>query len=289
MKEKNIAIKVSIVTIIINSILTILKLCSGMFGYSKAMLSDAIHSASDVFSTIVVIIGIRLSSKKADKEHPYGHERLECVASLILAIGLIFVGIGIGLSGIKSIFSNNYIHKPGLTALIAAVLSILIKEGMYWYTIKAAKKINSTALKADAWHHRSDALSSIGSLIGIIGARLGYLKLDAIASIIICLFIFKVAVDIFKDAIDKMIDKSCDKETIKQVRCIVMAHKGVENIDDIKTRLFGNKIYIDLEISVDQNKSLLEAHSIADEIHNILEEKMPNLKHCMIHVNPSSH
>lgn len=287
MKEKDVAIKVSIITIIVNLVLSVLKLIAGIIGHSKAMFSDAIHSASDVFSTVIVIIGIKLANKKADKDHPYGHERLECVASLILAMSLFLVGVGVGISGLKSIFLSATIHKPGIVALIAAILSILIKEGMYWYTIIAARKINSTALKADAWHHRSDALSSIGSLIGIIGARLGFLKLDAIASIIICLFIFKVAIDIFKEAIDKMVDKSCDKETIDRIKSIVLENREVKNIDDVKTRLFGNKIYIDLEISVKQDKTLVEAHNIAEEVHDTLEKEMDLVKHCMVHVNPS--
>lgn len=285
--SKKIIYKVSLLTIITNVILSVLKLLAGIIAHSQAMLSDAIHSISDVFSTIIVIIGVKLASKKADREHQYGHERYECVAAIILAFILFGIGIKIGISGIKSLFlTSNKI--PGILALWAAILSIIVKEGMYWYTIIAAKKVNSLSLKADAWHHRSDALSSIASLIGILGARLGFVKLDSIASIIICLFIFKVAIDIFKDATNKMIDKSCDQKTIKQIKDIVNQNSSVISIDDLKTRLFGNRIYIDLEVAVNPSISILEAHSIAHNIHDEIENNIKEVKHCMIHINPKS-
>ena len=166
--------KVSIVTIIGNLILSLMKLFAGIFAHSSAMISDAIHSASDVFCTIVVIIGIKISSKRPDKEHPYGHERMECVAAIVLSIVLFITGLGIGVDAFETIISGDYsnIQVPGVLALIAAIVSILVKEAMYWYTRHYAKKIDSSALMADAWHHRSDAFSSIGALIGIAGARM---------------------------------------------------------------------------------------------------------------------
>ncbi len=281
------AMKVSIVSIISNIFLTIVKFVAGFISHSQAMVSDAIHSLSDVLSTIVVIIGVKLSNKKADKEHPYGHERLECVASIILAVMLMLTGVGIGVTGVNNIIKGKYVILiSGTLALIIAVTSILVKEAMYWYTRHTAKKINSGALLADAWHHRSDALSSVGSFIGILGAKLGFPVLDSIASIIICLFIIKVAYDIFKDAIDKMIDKSCDEETIKKIEDIIYESKDVVKIDDLKTRKFGNRYYIDVEISVDKNMSVLNAHSIAHNIHDNIEDRLPSTKHCMVHVNP---
>ena len=214
---QKIANKVSIVTIIENIILSVAKLVVGVVAHSNAMISDAIHSASDVFSTIVVIIGIKLASKEPDKEHPYGHERLECVTAIILAMILFVTGLGIGGTAITNIFASDYdrLSTPGVLALIAAIVSILVKEGMFWYTRYYAKKIDSDALMADAWHHRSDAFSSIGALIGIAGARLGFPIMDSIASLVIFLFIAKAAFDIFKDAMDKMVDHSCDEETEK--------------------------------------------------------------------------
>lgn len=284
--EEKQAMKVSIISIVGNVLLTILKLISGIFSHSMAMISDAIHSLSDVFSTVVVMIGIKLSNRKPDKEHPYGHERLECVAASILAVMLFATGLGIGIMGLKNIANKNMV-MPGLFALIIALVSIISKEAMYWYTKIIADKINSGALLADAWHHRSDALSSIGSFFGILGSRLGFPILDSIASIIICLFILKVAIDIFKDAIDKMIDKACDTKTINQILEIATDCEQVAKVDDLKTRLFGNRAYIDLEISVDNQMTITEAHTVAQTVHDKIEKNIPMIKHCMVHVNPN--
>lgn len=287
MKEEKLAIKVSIVSIISNIFLTFIKFIIGFISHSKALISDAVHSLSDVLSTVVVIIGIKLSNKKADKEHPYGHERLECVASIILSVMLFLTGVGIGASGIQNVVEGKKVLIISSTlALFAAVLSIIVKESMYWYTKIVAKKINSGALLADAWHHRSDALSSVGSFIGIVGVKLGFPILDSVASVIISLFIIKAAIDIFKDAIDKMVDKSCDDDTIYKIKKIIYKNKEVINIDDLKTRQFGNKYYVDVEIAVDKDMNISKAHDVAQNVHDMIEEKIMNVKHCMVHVNP---
>lgn len=287
--KESTAYKVSAVSIFVNLILSLLKLVTGIIGKSNAMVSDAVHSASDVFSTFVVIIGIRMAEKKADSEHPYGHERMECVAAIILAMLLAIVGAGIGISGIRKITAGNYagIAIPGMLPLAAAVISVIVKEWMFWYTRAAAKKINSGALMADAWHHRSDALSSIGSFAGILFARIGYPVMDSVASVIICLCIIKVAYDIFKDGLDKMVDHSCDSETEQKIRETAMNVTGVRGIDDLKTRLFGDKIYVDLEILLDRNLTLGNAHMIAEQVHDVIEKDFTNCKHCMVHVNPT--
>ena len=276
------AMRVSAVSIIVNTALSLLKLIAGIFAKSGAMVSDAVHSASDVFSTFIVIIGIKLSEKKSDDDHPYGHERMECVASIVLAVILAATGFGIGAEGIGKILEGNYkeIAIPGVMALVAAAVSVVVKEWMYWYTRAAAKKINSGALMADAWHHRSDSLSSIGAFAGILGARLGFPIADSVASVIICVFILKAAFDIFKDAVDKMVDKACPAEIV------ISEQSGVEGIDDIKTRVFGSKIYVDVEIAVDGEKTLIEAHKIAEAVHDAIEGSFENVKHCMVHVNP---
>lgn len=287
--DKKIAMQVSVVSIIVNLLLSLFKLLAGILAKSGAMISDAVHSASDVFSTFIVIIGVAISGKESDAEHPYGHERLECVASIILAVVLAITGLGIGASGLSKVFKRNYgdLSVPGILALVAAVVSIAVKEWMYWYTRAAAKKINSGALMADAWHHRSDSLSSIGALIGIFGARMGYPVLDPIASIVICFFIEKAAFDIFKDAVDKMVDKACPNETVEEMKKIILGEQGVEGIDEIKTRLFGSKIYVDVEILVEGEKTLMEAHTVAERVHDAIEKNFENVKHCMVHVNPA--
>ena len=274
--------------IIGNVILSLFKFLAGIFGHSSAMVSDAIHSLSDVLATFIAWLGIRLSMQAPDREHPYGHERLECVASLLLGAILFGTGLMIGLSGLKTILAGHYdeLQSPGSVALIAAVVSIATKEGMFWYTRHYAKVLNSAAFMADAWHHRSDALSSIGSLIGIGGAMLGFPILDPLASVAIAVCIIKVAYDILKDAVSKMLDTACSSEYEKKLADFISAQDGVDRLDVLHTRMFGNKIYIDAEISVDGDKSLTDAHEIAESVHNQVEKHFDNIKHIMIHVNP---
>ena len=284
---EKIAMKVSIISIIANVVLAAFKLVAGVFAHSGAMISDAIHSASDVFSTFVVMIGIKIASKEPDEEHPYGHERMECVAAIILATILCITGLGIGKNALEFITGNSSeVSVPGMLALIAAIVSIIVKEAMFWYTRHYAKMIDSGALMADAWHHRSDALSSIGAFIGIIFARMGYVMMDSIACLVICVFIVKAAYDIFKDAVDKMVDKSCSIEVEDEIRAIVMAEDGVRGIDSLSTRLFGNKMYVDLEIRADGEKTLNETHEIAEAVHDSIEARFEKVKHIMVHVNP---
>lgn len=282
------AMRVSRVSIVANFILTAFKLFAGVIAHSGAMISDAIHSASDVFSTVVVMIGIRISRKASDKDHPYGHERMECVAAIVLATILAATGLGIGYTAVTKIAGGNYenLEVPGLLALIAALVSILVKEAMYRYTRINAKRIDSGALMADAWHHRSDALSSVGALIGIGGARLGFPILDAVASLVICLFIEKAAYEIFMDAVDKMVDKACDEETEAALLNCAGAQEGVLGVDLLHTRVFGNKVYVDIEIRADGEETLRRAHETAERVHDAIEKNFPKVKHIMVHVNP---
>ncbi|MCX4341160.1 MAG: cation diffusion facilitator family transporter [Lachnospiraceae bacterium] len=286
---ERVAMRVSTVSIIANAVLTVFKLLAGVLAHSGAMISDAVHSASDVFSTIVVMVGIRISRKESDKDHPYGHERMECVAAIVLATILAATGLGIGYTAISQIMGGDVstLAAPGVLALIAAVISIVVKEAMYQYTRINAKRIDSGALMADAWHHRSDALSSVGALIGIGGARLGFPILDPVASAGICLFIEKAAYEIFMDAIDKMVDKACDEETESALKDCAMAQEGVLGVDLLHTRVFGNKIYVDIEIRADGEETLRRAHETAERVHDAIEKEFPRVKHIMVHVNPA--
>lgn len=280
-----IGLKVSRNTLIGNSILAAIKISVGFFSKSNAMIADGIHSFSDVISTIGVIIGLKLSSKPDDKGHPYGHERIESLCSLFLSLMLFTVAIGISYSGINNIITGN-LSIPGYAAIYAAILSIASKEWMYFYTIKYAKLIKSSSLKADAWHHRSDSLSSIGALIGIIGARIGFPILDSLVSLIITILILKVAYDIGKESISQLIDTSANDDIINEIISKISSINGVKKIDTLKTRLHANKIYVDVEISVDSKISVEKGHEIAINVHNLIEEN--NLiKHCMVHVNPA--
>ena len=286
MEEEKIVKKLSYVGIFGNVFLAGFKLVAGIIGHSGAMVSDAVHSFSDVFATLIAYIGVRLSKQPEDAEHPYGHERFECVASLILGTILGATGLSIGYAGINKILTHEELAVPTLLPLIAAVVSIVVKEAMFWYTMYYAKKMNSSVFKADAWHHRSDAISSVGSFIGIGLAKMGFPVMDPIASILICLLILKITYDIIKDAIDKMLDTSCGKEFEESIKTFVEAEAGVERVDLIHTRQFGNKIYVDLEIAVNGDIRLIEAHEIAENVHDKLEKKFSNVKHVMIHVNP---
>ena len=288
-ENEAIAMRVSARSMALNIVLTAFKLVAGIVAHSGAMISDAIHSASDVISTIIVMIGVKMAGKAPDRNHPYGHDRFECVASIVLSVMLGLTGAAIGIEGLRNIVGSSYLHLtvPGKLALAAAVLSIVTKEGMFWYTRINAKKIRSSALMADAWHHRSDALSSVGSFVGILGARLGFPIMDPLASVIISFFILKAAFDIFLDAISKMTDHACSDSVVNALRKTILAVPGVEGIDVLRTRDFGSMIYVDVEIQAEGSLTLYEAHDIAQQVHDDIEQDFPNVKHCMVHVNPA--
>ena len=286
-QHEKVAVGVSTVTIVINLTLAGFKFLAGFLAHSGAMISDAVHSASDVLATLIVILGVKLAGRDADRSHPYGHERLECVAALILAVILGATGLGIGWSGIRKIAGSGELAVPGLLALIAAVVSIVVKEAMFWYTWLAAKRINSSALKAEAWHHRSDALSSVGSFAGILGARLGFPALDPVASVVICLFILKAAWDILADALGKMTDHACPPAMEQEMADVILAQPGVLGLDTLNTRLFGDRVYVDVEIQADGDLPLKVTHATAQAVHDTLECQFPQVKHCMVHVNPA--
>lgn len=282
--------KMSFVSVAGNAVLSGFKFFAGVTGNSGAMISDSIHSFSDVITTLIAWIGVKASKKEADAAHPYGHERIECIASLLLGIVLLGTGLGVGKVGLENIFSGNYqaLTVPSAIALVAAVVSIVSKEAMYWYTRYYANLIHSSAFLADAWHHRSDAFSSIGSLIGIAGAMMGYPVLDSVASVVICLFIVKASYDILKDGVVKLLDTSCGECYDKKMADYISGQEGVVCVDSLRSRMFGNKVYIDLEIQVDGEKSLREAHQVAERIHDDVEKTFPDVKHIMIHLNPTA-
>ena len=286
-ENERLAMHVSAVSIVWNVALSAFKFFAGVAAHSGAMVSDAVHSASDVLSTVVVMLGVKAAHRGCDKKHPYGHERMECVAALLLAVMLCATGLGIGWTGVQKIGGGAPLAVPGALALAAVVASIITKEAMYWYTRAAAKKIGSGAVMADAWHHRSDALSSVGSFAGILGARLGFPVLDPAASVVICVCIVKVSVDIFLDAVRKMTDTACEDDTVERMRADIARQEGVLGVDQLKTRLFGDKVYVDVEIRADGQATLADAHEVAHRAHDAVEADFPQVKHCMVHVNPA--
>lgn len=285
MESYKLGTRVSVVTIIMNILLSILKLIAGIMGKSSAMTADAVHSVSDVFTTVIVIIGLKLSSKGEDKGHPYGHERLESVCAKIISVALLIVGVTIGYKSAINLYTGN-INTPGRIALWAAIVSIIAKEGMYWYTIITARKIKSIAMEGDAWHHRSDAFSSIGTFMGILGARYGYTFLDPVAGIIVSILIIKVGINLYIRAVKELIDSSADKEIIDKIRKRALSIDEVRDIKSLKTRVFGNRIYVDIEVLVDEELSVREGHDIAELVHCSVEDEVDAVKHCMVHIEP---
>lgn len=282
------AIRISNVSILGNMALALLKLLAGIIGKSGAIISDAVHSFSDVFSSIVVIIGVKMAAKAEDEDHPYGHERMESVAAIILAVVLLVTGLFIGHVAIENLSSKNQPEHtiPGILALIAAAVSIVVKEAMYWYTRVYAIRIDSDALMADAWHHRSDALSSIGALIGIYGARMGLWWFDAAASLVICLFIVKAAYDIFINAVEKMIDHACSDKFQKELEEYILSQVENMRIRRLKTRQFGNRIYVELELMANGNMSLWDSNRISEKVHASIENAYPKIKHIGVKLLP---
>lgn len=287
--ETTVIRKLSLVGIIGSVFLSAFKFIAGIMGNSSAMVSDAVHSLSDVFATFIAFLGVRFGRREADASHPYGHERIESLAAIVLGLILLVTGVGIGWVGLEKILAGNYesLPIPGMIALVAAIVSIAVKEGMFWYTRHWARVIRSSAFEADAWHHRSDAMSSIGALVGVGGSMLGYPVLDPIASVVICLFILKQGISIIYDALKKMLDTSCGEQFEKEVRQLVDAENQVERIDMLRTRMFGDKVYIDMEIAIDGSMQLTDAHAIAERVHDDIEHAFPEVKHVMIHVNPA--
>ena len=283
--RKEVINKVGSITLLINICLAIIKLIAGIMGKSSAMVADAVHTISDAVTTIAVIVGAHFSSNPADTDHPYGHEKIEAVVAKSLAIILFLTAIGIGFGGIKTILNGNF-STPTPIALIAAIVSIISKEWMYRYTVKAAEKIKSVSLKADAWHHRSDALSSIGTLVGVGGAIMGFGILDPIASLVVSALVIKVSIDIYITGFKQLVDTAAPLEIREKIFEITGNIDGVKRIDELKTRMHGIFLYVDTEISVDGTISVEEGHKIAEKVHLEIEYKIDGVKHCMVHVNP---
>ena len=278
--------KVTLLSIIWNIILTIIKILAGIFGRSSSMIADAMHSASDIISSIGVLIGNKISKTPDDKDHNYGHEKAETLVSFLLSILLIYVSIKIGFQGIKSLFNLDQVQIPTFLPLIVSFISIAIKEYQYRITIKVANKINSPSLKADAWHHRSDALSSVAAFIGIGGSLLGFKALDPIAAIAVAFFVAKVGFDILKDSTNELMDYSISEEEETKVIDIAKNTEGVMHLGELKSRKHGAMAYLDLTICVNKNLTVFEGHDIATNLEKCLLERMDFIKGITVHVEP---
>ena len=278
--------KVTIQSILWNIFLTIIKIFAGIFGKSSAMISDGLHSASDIISSVGVLIGNKIAKTPNDKEHNYGHEKAETLVSFLLSILLIIVSLKIGWGALQSLFNLDSVQVPTVLPLIVSIISIGIKEYQYRITIRIANRINSPSLKADAWHHRSDALSSIAAFIGIGGAMLGFKALDPIASIVVALFVAKVGFDILKDSTNELMDYSIDDEQEEQIRKIAEKIDGVINLGELRTRKHGAMAYVDLTICVNKDLTVLEGHELAHKIEKYIINEMKFVKGITVHVEP---
>ena len=272
-----------------NILLTIIKIAAGVFGKSSAMIADGLHSASDIISSVGVLLGNYISATPVDKEHNYGHEKAETLVSFLLSILLIVVSGSIGIKAVKSLGNIDEIAIPTVLPLVVAIISILIKEYQYRITIKIAKKINSPALKADAWHHRSDALSSVAAFVGIGGAMLGFKVFDPIASIVVAIFVAKVGIEILVGATNELMDVSIDLEQEEQIKEIAKNTEGVRNLGEIRSRKHGAMAYVDLVICVDGDLTVREGHDIANQLEKDIIRDMEFVKGITVHVEPCNY
>ena len=277
---------------IVSLLLIIVKFPAGIIGQSAAMIADAVHSLSDFLTDIIVIIFVRTSQKPKDREHAYGHGKFETLATLIIGIVLLGVGLGIAWSGVNSIYGviqGELNPSPGIIALLAALATIASKEILYWYTVVQGRKLNSPALIANAWHHRSDAFSSIGTAIGIGGAIfLGdkWTILDPLAALVVSFFILKMALKLIKPCLDELLERSLPEATKQEIETIVSQFEGVFQLHNLHTRKIGNYAAIEFHIRMDGNKTLTEIHDLSTEIEMKLKEQYGQKTHVIIHVEP---
>ena len=276
----------------VNFLLVIFKFIAGILGHSAAMIADAVHSLSDFATDIVVLIFTRISNKPQDKNHDYGHGKYETLATAIIGIVLFAVGASIcwnGLQAIQTVWQGGRLPAPGMLAFAGAIISIVSKELIYRYTIHVGRKINSSAVIANAWHHRSDAFSSIGTAIGIGGAIVlgeSWSVLDPMAAVVVSFFIMKVAVQLLKPCVDELTEKSLPDEIEKEICLIAENTPGVSAIHNLRTRRIGNHYAIEMHVRMDGHLTLYEAHAKASVIENKLKEKYGNETHVGIHVEP---
>ncbi|HZJ87912.1 MAG TPA: cation diffusion facilitator family transporter, partial [Sphaerochaeta sp.] len=275
--KKQLALRVSQFNVAINALLAVVKIAIGVLAHSTALFNDGINNAGDVVSSVIATVGISAGSKASDEEHQYGHERLECVAAILLSGIIMLVGVFLFAEGVSTIVGGTYRNKqtPGAITVTIAIISIIIKQVMVFFSRWAAKRGESPALEASAWDSQSDVLATSAGLVGILFSRAGYPVADSIGAIIIALFIFHVGLTVFKEGTDQMVDRACDPEMVEAIRETIIAQEGVLRIDVLRSRTFATRCYVDVEISADAKQSLVEAHAIAERVHDVIETTFP--------------
>ena len=293
-REKEIY-KVTLVGTAVNAVLIVLKFIAGVVGRSSAMVADAVHSLSDFVTDVIVLIFVKIAGKPKDKSHDYGHGKFETFATMVIGAILIIAGLGLMANGINLIVKSCHGHElpqPTYLALVIAVISILSKEILYHYTLRAGIKLNSQAVRANAWHHRSDAISSFGTLVGVAGAMfLGHKWriLDPIAAVVVSFFIIKSGYDIMKPAVDELLERSLPDSEENRIREIARSVDGISHIVNLRTRRVGNTIAIDLTAKMDGSMTLCEAHDKATEAERLLRRQFGKDTIISIHMEPVSH
>ncbi len=292
-ERKKLIYRTTITGSLVNFILVIIKIVAGIFGRSSAMLADGIHSLSDFITDIVVLIFVKLSSKPSDGDHQYGHGKYETLATAFVGIAIFLVGIGILVDGVEKIigfFKGDTLEQPTFIALIAAVVSIIVKEILYQYTTRIGRKTDSSLVLANAWHHRSDAFSSIGTLVGITGAYFlgaNWAILDPIAAVLVSFFIFKVAFELLLPSINDLLEIALPDDVQEDIIRLIASVKDVEDPHSLRTRRIGNDFAIEVHIRLNPNMTVQQSHNISTEIEHKLREEYGYNTHVAIHIEPS--
>lgn len=280
--------RVTLVGALINVVLAILKIIVGTLGHSAALVADGVHSLSDLASDVIVLLATKHGRQPADEEHPYGHARIETVATVVLGSMLALVAIGIGWDATNRMLHQDTLVAPGMLVILVATLSLISKEWLYQYTMRIAKKIHSRILEANAWHHRSDAISSFFVLLGVAGAMAGFPILDALAAFIVALMIGQISWGLVSSSIKELVDTAVDEETQKQIRSLITQTDGVLNLHMLRTRLMGADILVDAHLQVNPRLSVSEGHHIAENVGGRLISQLENVQDVTIHIDPEN-
>ena len=278
--------RVTLVGAVVNIVLSVLKVLAGWLGSSHALIADGIHSLSDLATDVVVLVAAKHGAKDADDEHPYGHGRIETLATVALGSVLILVAFGIGYDAIRRLFAPEQLLLPGMLALSAAVISVLVKEGLYHYTVIVARKLRSNLLRANAWHHRSDAVSSVVVVVGVIGSMAGLAYLDAVASVVVAVMVAKIGWDLGWHSVHELIDRGLEQADVENIRERIMAVDGVRAMHDLRTRRMGGNAFVDVDVLVDPAITVSEGHRIGEEVLKRLNQDIDEVTDVTVHIDP---
>ncbi len=278
--------KVTVVGAVVNIVLSVIKILAGWLGSSHALIADGIHSLSDLFTDAVVLLAAKHGAQDADEEHPYGHGRIETLATVVLGVVLILVALGIGFDAVRRLFDPERLLHPGMLALWAAIISVLAKEVLYHYTVAVAKKLRSNLLRANAWHHRSDAVSSIVVVAGVIGSMAGLTYLDAVASVVVAVMVAKIGWDLGWHSIHELIDQGLEQKDVEYIRSKIMEVDGVLAMHKLRTRRMGGNAFVDVNVLVSPSISVSEGHRIGQEVLNRLRDEVEDVVDVTVHIDP---